>query len=200
MDEERFSGFFAENFDDVWRFARRRTHAPAEADDVAAETFAVAWRRRVHIPTGKEARLWLFGVARNVIANQRRAAERRGRLHLRLVTSAAMPESYEPSRRSEEVLWTALAALVEHDRELLLMRAWDELDVAEIAVILGISAATVSSRLYKARRRLTDELPGEIRSGADMYRVNPHGERSDGHEWSRRFRRATSRWHRPGSP
>jgi RNA polymerase sigma-70 factor (ECF subfamily) len=158
LDEEHFGGFFADNFDDVWRFARWRSPSSAEADDVAAETFAVAWRRRADIPVGKEARLWLFGVARNVIANQRREVERRGRLHLRLATTASVPDSYEPSGPSEHILWSALAALAEADRELLLMRAWDELDVAEIAMILEISSANVSSRLYKARRRLTDEI------------------------------------------
>jgi RNA polymerase sigma-70 factor, ECF subfamily len=158
MDEEPFSGFFADNFDDVWRFARWRTHSSAEADDVTAETFAVAWRRRADIPAGKEARLWLFGVARNVVANQRREVERRNRLHLRLATTGPVTDSYEPSGPFEQVLWSALAALADADRELLLMRAWDELDVAEIAVILEISAANVSSRLYKARRRLTEEI------------------------------------------
>jgi RNA polymerase sigma-70 factor (ECF subfamily) len=184
LDEEPFSGFFADNFDDVWRFARRRTHSSAEADDVAAETFAVAWRRRTDIPAGKAARLWLFGVVRNVVANQRREVERRERLHLRLATIASVPDSYEPSEPFEHILWSALAALAEADRELLLMRAWDELDVAEIAVILEISAANVSSRLYKARRRLTDEIVRRDPEWSGHVQGESHAERSRRHDRS----------------
>jgi RNA polymerase sigma factor (sigma-70 family) len=157
MTEELFRDFYATHVADVWRFVRRRTASATEADDLCADTFAVAWRRRADIPAAT-ARLWLFGVARRVLANHRRETERRGRLHLRLARYAAPPVSYEDEVPSETALWRSLAALSAGDRELLLMRAWDDLDVADIAVVLEVSAATVSSRLYKARRRLAREL------------------------------------------
>jgi RNA polymerase sigma factor (sigma-70 family) len=157
MTEEHFRDFYAAHVADVWAFARRRTSSATEADDLCADTFAVAWRRRADIPA-ETARLWLFGVARRVLANHRRETERRQRLHWRLARNAAPPISYEDPAPSETALWLALAALPPGDRELLLMRAWDDLEVAEIAVVLEISAATVSSRLYKARRRLAREL------------------------------------------
>ncbi|WP_306215865.1 RNA polymerase sigma factor [Actinoplanes sp. RD1] len=155
MDEEHFNALFAAQFPDVWRFARRRTVSGSDADDVTAETFAVAWRRRASIPV-PDARLWLFGVARNVLANHRREGQRRERLHLRLVSTDA-PAAVEPPGTHDE-LWAALAALGEDDRELLLMRAWDGLSAGEIATVLGVPAATVSSRLYKARAKLDREL------------------------------------------
>jgi RNA polymerase sigma-70 factor, ECF subfamily len=157
MIEEHFRDFYARHVADVWRFARRRTESATEADDVCADTFAVAWRRRDDIPV-ETGRLWLFGVARRVLSNRRREADRRDRLHLRLVRDAPPPVSHEPVPPSETALWVALAALSAGDRELLLLRAWDDLGVAEIAVVLGIGAATVSSRLHKARRRLAAEL------------------------------------------
>jgi RNA polymerase sigma-70 factor (ECF subfamily) len=156
MTEEQFRALFAENFHDVWSFARRRTGSAPEADDVAAETFAVAWRRRDEI--SGEARLWLFGVARNVLSNQRRELQRRERLQRRLTTVRPEPDSSWPRTPSDDVLWEALASLSDDDRELLLLRAWDGLDVGNIAAVLGISAGTVSSRLYKAKRRLAKEL------------------------------------------
>jgi hypothetical protein len=61
MLDESFQQLFADHFPDVWRFARRRTPSSEDADDVAAETFAVAWRRRHDLPED-EARPWLFGV------------------------------------------------------------------------------------------------------------------------------------------
>lgn len=157
MDDDRFSDFYNAQFADVWRFARRRTETSDDADDVTAETFAVAWRRRADIPMDGE-RLWLFGVARQVLANHQRATRRRGRLHLRLVTTDAPPAAYEDVEDTGGGLWRALAALPPDDRELLLLRAWDRLGASEIATLLGISATTVSSRLHKARRRLDREL------------------------------------------
>lgn len=154
MTEEQFRALFAENFDDVWRFSRRRVDGAAEADDVAAEVFAVAWRRREEIPAGV-ARLWLFGVARLVLANHRRESGRRSRLMVRM--AGARPE-HQPPPEIDGVVWQALAALAAGDRDLLLLRAWDGLRVPEIASLLGLTAANVSSRLHKARKRLEREL------------------------------------------
>ncbi|GAB7040350.1 MULTISPECIES: RNA polymerase sigma factor [Catenuloplanes] len=157
MDEEQFSVLFAAQFPDVWRFARRRTGSGSDADDIAAETFAVAWRRRDDIPA-TDARLWLFGIARFVLANHARQGQRRDRLHLRLVSTDPPPSAYEQPAPAQEELWPALAALDGDDRELLLLRAWDGLGIAEIATLLGIDRATVSSRLHKARLRLDRQL------------------------------------------
>jgi len=173
MDDDRFSDFYAAQFADVWRFARRRTETGEDADDVTAETFAVAWRRRTDIPAD-DGRLWLFGVARNVLANHQRDTRRRGRLHLRLVTKDAPPATYEDADRTGGELWRALAALPPDDRELLLMRAWDRLGASEIATLLDISAATVSSRLHKARRRLDRELEQQQDQGTTRPREDEH--------------------------
>jgi RNA polymerase sigma-70 factor (ECF subfamily) len=178
MTVETFGDLFAANFADVWRFARRRVDSGPEADDIAAETFAVAWRRRDELPAAT-ARLWLFGVARLVLANHRRDHDRRGRLHLKLAGAAPISTWARPP--SDELLWPALAALAEDDRELLLMRAWDELSVPEIADVLEISAANVSSRLHKARRRLDAEIRRRDPDALGHVPVESHGERSHRH-------------------
>jgi RNA polymerase sigma-70 factor (ECF subfamily) len=150
MTEDSFNELFRAHFGSVWGFVRRRTESDADADDVTAETFAVAWRRGDELASEPD-RLWLFGVARGVLANHRRSRERQQRLHLRLASAERPPETRADG---EPVLAAALAELSEDDRELLLLRAWDGLEVAEIARVLDISAANVSSRLYKARSRL----------------------------------------------
>jgi RNA polymerase sigma factor (sigma-70 family) len=170
MDDDGFSDFYSVQFADVWRFVRRRTETGDDADDVVAETFTVAWRRRTDIPAG-DARLWLFGVARNVLANHQREARRRGRLHLRIVTRDAPPVGYRDPEPTGGALWQALAALPADDRELLILRAWDRLGAGEIATLLGISAAAVSSRLHKARRRLDRELA--LRQDPEEARLEP---------------------------
>jgi len=174
MTEEDFREFFAATFTDVWGFARRRTDSGPDADDVTAETFSVAWRRRADIP-GRDARLWLFGVARNVLANHRRAVQRQRNLHLRLATTHAEPVAHE----RDSLMWEALAELSEEDRELLLMRAWDGLGIADIATVLGITAANVSSRLYKARARLLRDIERRDPSGAAHVQSESRGKGSD---------------------
>lgn len=170
--ESRYRLLFEEHFDDIWRFARRRCDSSHDADDVTAETFAVAWRRRDDVPT-EEARLWLFGVVRRVLANHRRSAERQDKVCLRLAETTDLNPSADRPKESHGVMREALGALSADDRELLIMRAWDELSVGEIAVILGCSPNAVSLRLHKARRRLAHELrwkenpgPGHVVGGS----------------------------------
>jgi RNA polymerase sigma-70 factor, ECF subfamily len=93
-----------------------------------------------------------------VLANHRREGVRRDRLHLRLVSTDRPDEGYEETEPSQQILWSALAALDQNDRELLLLRAWDGLTAGEIAVLLDLPPATVSSRLHKARLKLNREL------------------------------------------
>ncbi|MBG0567354.1 sigma factor [Actinoplanes aureus] len=71
--EERFNRLWHEHAAAVLAYARRRVDE-AQADEVVAETFVVAWRRLAEVPVA--ARPWLFGVARRVSANQRRSERR----------------------------------------------------------------------------------------------------------------------------
>ncbi len=160
--EERFRELFADHFDALWRFARRRCEDAADADEVVAEAFAIAWRRRSDLPPDGEVVLWLYGVARRVLANQRRSTSRRSRLHGRLreaaatqPTAAASPEEHADGRHP---LAVALDALQPADRELLLLRAWDGLAVRDIAVVLGCTPNAASIRLHRARGRLAELL------------------------------------------
>ncbi len=169
MTEERYNELFKAHFARVWGFVRRRTGSDADADDVTAETFAVAWRRGAELASEPD-RLWLFGVARGVLANHRRSQERRHQLHLRLAAVEPPPVAYQDAPASDRQLAAALDELSADDRELLLLRAWDGLEVAEIAQLLRVRPATVSSRLHKARRRLQSVLErqdGPVRRTGD---------------------------------
>jgi RNA polymerase sigma-70 factor (ECF subfamily) len=157
-DEAELRDLFDGHFADLWRFARRRVGSSEGADEVVADTFAVAWRRRDHPPDGDDARLWLFGVARNVVTNHRRAETRRRRLHLRLV-ARRVDEVVAPPEPPDGVGVTeAFAELGDAAREVMIMRHWDGLAVHEIATLLGCTPNAVSLRLHKARQRLTELL------------------------------------------
>jgi RNA polymerase sigma-70 factor, ECF subfamily len=151
---EQFSALFAAHFDDLWRFARRRCASGDAADDVVAQVFAVAWRRRADLPTSAE-RLWLFGVARHVLANDRRSSARQQRLHSKLtgVRAEAMSDAADVTA-SDAPIVPSLDVLSADERDAVQLRYWDDLSVGEIAELLGCSTNAVSLRLHRARRKL----------------------------------------------
>ena len=139
----------------VLAYALRRSDA-VTAEEVVAETFVVAWRRLDEVP--ERPLPWLLAVARRVLANHRRAQARRRALGDRLrAQPVAEPEgdSGDPGVRS------ALAALREADREALLLHAWEGLDNAEAAAVLGCSPNAFAVRLHRARRRFAEALERE---------------------------------------
>ena len=147
---ERFERLFDAHLRAVSGYARRRAPA-AEADDVVAETFLVAWRRLDEVPV--EAKPWLLGVARRVLANQRRAALRRAALTDRIARHPVAP----PAADRPPVV-RALSLLAERDREVLLLTAWDGLSSDEAAAVLGCSRTAMKVRLHRAKRRLRAAL------------------------------------------
>jgi RNA polymerase sigma factor (sigma-70 family) len=151
----RFGGLYRDQGRAILGYALRRVEEPEDAADVVAETFLVAWRRLDEVPIDARARLWLFGVARRVIANRHRAERRRTRLGERLAESlrAELATQPAPAGEAAEAL-RAMRELGDDDRELLLLVSWEELSPAEAAKVLGISSLAARSRLHRARRRL----------------------------------------------
>lgn len=145
---EQFRAIFDRAYTPVSAYARRRA-SRTEADDIVAEVFLVAWRRLDDIPA-EDPLPWLYGVARRVLANQRRAAHRQHRLAQRLSTQPAGPTSDE----HDDAVLAALAGLRPADQEILRLAAWEALIAAQIAVALDCSANAAALRLSRARARL----------------------------------------------
>ena len=154
-DRQRFEALFDAHRRTVLAYALRRVDDPADAADVVAETFLTAWRRLGDVPA--EPRPWLLGVARRVLANQRRGARRRTGLAERLGHELAT-EPLAPPSDADLAVRRALARLSDEDREVLLLSGWEGLTPGEIATVIGMRAVTVRSRLHRARRRLRVEL------------------------------------------
>lgn len=154
--EEQLRRLYALHGRPVLAYALRRTSSAEDAADAVAETFLVAWRRLDSIPSG-DALPWLYGVARRVLANQRRAAHRRVRLaeRLRQELPAAI-QAIDPPVTSNGPAMAALQRLSADDQEVLLLAAWEQLEPNEIAEVLGVSRIAARSRLHRARRRLAD--------------------------------------------
>lgn len=161
----RFEAVYRELYAPICGYTLRRVREPEDAAEVIAETFATLWRRFDRCPQGDELRPWLFGVARRVIANQRRGERRRSALGERLVENldrGAFETPLPPEETSP--LARAFASLSESDRELLSLVAWEGLSREELAVALGTSRAVVRLRLHRASKRLRAALrPTQVR-------------------------------------
>jgi RNA polymerase sigma-70 factor (ECF subfamily) len=157
---ERFEAAYRELYAPICGYTLRRTRDPEDAAEAVAETFATLWRRLDTCPQGDELRPWLFGVARRVLANQRRGERRRTALGERLLANVdrSALDLLGPAEETSE-LARAFARLSESDRELLSLVAWEGLSRDELAVALGTSRAVVRLRLHRARRRLLEALP-----------------------------------------
>jgi len=153
-ENARFAELWRDNYPPVLAYLARR--APDQARDLAADVFTVAWRRLSDVP--EDPLPWLIGVARKVLANDRRAARRRSALRLRLATERA-PLADDPAARFDspdlQQAWRSLSA---RDRELLALLAWEGLTPAQAALVLGCSEGALAVRLHRARARLARAL------------------------------------------
>jgi RNA polymerase sigma factor (sigma-70 family) len=154
----RFEELYAAHRVPVLGYALRRTDNTDDAADVLAETFLTAWRRLDEVPGGDQAKLWLYGTARRVLANHRRGERRRLALADRL--KAELAASYRQADYAVGVAEIAAAfrRIPLADQELLALAGWEGLDPGQIATVVGCSRNAARIRLHRARRRLAAEL------------------------------------------
>ncbi|NDU77525.1 RNA polymerase subunit sigma-24 [Actinomadura sp. DSM 109109] len=155
----RFEDVYAAHRAAILGYALRRTSDPQDAADVLSETFLTAWRRLDDVPPGDQARLWLYGVARRVLANHHRGERRRSALTAdlgsRLRDGLAVHDTPGVDLGG---VGAAFRGLPESDRELLALVGWEGLGHGEIATVLGCSRNAVRIRLHRARRRFARAL------------------------------------------
>ncbi len=165
--EAWFRHVFDEHYVELRRFVARRVEDASAIEDVLAETFTVAWRRRRDVPDSPGP--WLAGVCLHVIDNHRRSARRLLRLRGRVF---ADPPSLgrDPADVSAErnEITQAFARLAPDQREVLRLVAWDGMGSAEAAAALGCTPGAFRVRLSRARAALAKHLE-----------LGGHGETSD---------------------
>jgi len=167
-DPESFTEVHDRYFALIFRYVAARLGAQA-AEDVASETFLVAFdRRSTFDPERGDLRVWLFGIATNLVARHRRQEARRYRALAR-IAPAPDAEGHESrvvasvaARRLAPELALALSRLSPGERDVLLLVAIGQLGYEEVASALGISSGTVGSRLSRARKKLNTTLSPEV--------------------------------------
>lgn len=161
--QERFQTVFDLHFDAVHRYLHRRAGADV-ADDLAAETFAVAFARRAAFhDRGSGALPWLLGIATNLLRRYRRTEERRLRAYARtgidVWTQLDDDDAARIDARTHGArLAGALLALRRQDRETFLLCTLGELTYSEAADALALPVGTVATRMRRARETLAAEL------------------------------------------
>jgi RNA polymerase sigma factor (sigma-70 family) len=166
-DPERFTAVYDRYFGDIHRYVAGRLDVSV-ADDLAAETFLVAFGRRDRFdPERGSLRPWLFGIATNLVARHRRKEARHYRALARAGADPAT-DSHEgrvvasvAAQRAQPRLARALTTLNQGERDVLLLIALSQLSHQEVAGALGISYGTVGSRLSRARAKLHSALDQE---------------------------------------
>jgi RNA polymerase sigma factor (sigma-70 family) len=166
-EPECFAAVFDRYYAEVHGYVARRL-GRSQADDLAAETFLIAFARRGRYNLSRpDARPWLYGIASNLISRHHRAEVRFYRALARSgVDQVSDGHADRVAIRLDAQAWrarraAALAGIPLADRDVLLLVAWAGLTSEEAGFALGIPAGTARSRLHRARRRIRAVLGTE---------------------------------------
>jgi RNA polymerase sigma-70 factor (ECF subfamily) len=135
----------------------RRVDDREDAADLVAETALIPWRRAADVPSEPEsARMWMYGIARRVLATHRRSQMRRSTLADRLRSELISTDTVS-NPRIEDVR-QAVLTLPRREEELIALVHWEGFSVAQAAIIIGIRPGAARMRYHRARQRLLAAL------------------------------------------
>ena len=160
-ERTQFDRLWREHGDTIYRFCLRRTQDAELAEDARSTVFFEAWRRRREVDLrGRAALPWLYGVAANVLRNQRRSLRRREDAIRRVPPPRAHVDSVDDiadrvdASASAALAMQVLCDLPPGERAVVILCIANELSYADAADALDLPVGTVRSRLFRARARL----------------------------------------------
>jgi RNA polymerase sigma-70 factor (ECF subfamily) len=161
--EQLCADWYAAHGEAIYNYLRFQLIAPDEAEDLTAETFLRAVRAADRFdPARASAQTWLLTIARNVLIDHIRSARARRHVGLDelrdLAVDAPSPEERMLRREAVAGVLEAMAQLSQEDREVLSLRFGGDLDIPEIAALMGLRAGTVRTRLWRALERLRERM------------------------------------------
>lgn len=150
---EAFRELFERYRQPVYGFFRRRLENPARAEELAQECFLAVLRNESRYEPRASFRSYLYGIAMNMVSAERRKSRREVELSDKISDPAT-------DENPDAALWVrrALQQLESNDREILMLREYEQMSYAEIAGILRLPVNTVRSRLFRARMALKEQL------------------------------------------
>lgn len=149
---------FARYREPLYGFFRRRLENPERAEDLVQETFLAVIRATARYEPRALVRTYLYGIALKLVAGERR------RQRSAPVTDSEVDVAVDTA--SDEAMWIrqALEKLDAAEREILMLREYEQLSYAEIASLLRLQVNTVRSRLFRSRMALRGFLAPEMKS------------------------------------
>jgi RNA polymerase sigma factor (sigma-70 family) len=154
-----FDALYRETRDDVYAYAATLLRHDAGAEDVTAQAFERAYRKRNRYDARRGTpRAWLFGIARNAALDELRRRKR--------AATAEIPpreEEPDPEERAElalqrEAVRLALGRVGAREREVIALKYHGGLSNAELAAVLGVSATNAGTLLHRAMTKLRESL------------------------------------------
>ncbi len=161
MRETDFERLYADHAQALFGFLAYRTGDRGLAEDVMGEAFERALRsRKRYDPEKASAKTWIYTIALNCLRDRMRRSEAETRAVERVAagTAAAAPDNGLSRIEDRDSLARALATLSEEERETVALRYGGEMTAPEMAELLDEKLTTVEGRLYRALRKLRDEL------------------------------------------
>ena len=161
MRDEAFERLYAEHAQPLFGFLSYRTGDRALAEDILADTFERALRARRRFDRRKASeKTWLYTIALNCLRDHHRRAATEGRVleHMGSHAQGTTPGGAD-AVEDRDLISRSLGALSDDEREAIALRFGADLTVPEIAKLTGESSTTARGRLYRALRKLREELP-----------------------------------------
>ena len=157
-----FDALYRDARDDVFAYTATLLRDSAAAEDVTAQAFERAYKRRSRFDARRGSpRAWLFGIARNAALDELR----RRRRSAALLADPEDPDAPGPADEPDEeaavrraAVRAALAHLDPRERELIALKYHADLSHAEIAAVLGVSASNASTLLHRAMTKLRETV------------------------------------------
>jgi RNA polymerase sigma-70 factor (ECF subfamily) len=154
-DREAYAMLFDRFHDEIYRFATRRVGDPTAGQDVAADTFADAFRTiRRYEPTGAPFEAWLYTIARRRVIDHIRARTRHDHGSLATETMHATTNGHETTVVDGVVLRSLISRLPDTERDVIELRFMEDLDVEQTALRLGKQPGAVRIAQHRALIKL----------------------------------------------
>lgn len=173
-EPDLFELFYREHVKDLQRFVARRVGQRDRAADLTGEIFLAAIESaHRYRPDRGTPKAWLYGIARNVVADDQRRHGRE-REHAERLRGSELLDGHDAARIDARIdaasrsrqLYTAMERLPEGERAVLELVALDDLTLAEAAAAAGVRPVTARVRLHRARRKLRDVLEASKEASA----------------------------------